>query len=34
MNERKGEFFTPSGNYVFMVGASSDDIRLQQVVKL
>ena len=33
-NERKGEFFTPSGNYVFMVGASSDDIRLQQVVKL
>ena len=33
-NERKCEFFTPSGNYVFMVGASSDDIRLQQVVKL
>lgn len=32
-NERKGEFFTPSGNYVFMVGASSDDIRLQQVGK-
>lgn len=33
-NEKSGEFFTPSGSYVFMVGAASDDIRLQQVVRL
>lgn len=33
-NEREGKFYTPSGDYIFMVGSSSDDIRLQQVVKL
>ena len=33
-DEKDGKFYTPSGNYIFMVGSSSDDIRLQQVVKL
>ena len=33
-DEKNGKFYTPSGNYIFMVGSSSDDIRLQQVVKL
>lgn len=33
-DEKDRKFYTPSGNYIFMVGSSSDDIRLQQVVKL
>lgn len=33
-DEKERKFYTPSGNYIFMVGSSSDDIRLQQVVKL
>ena len=31
-DEKDGKFYTPSGNYIFMVGSSSDDIRLQQVI--
>ncbi len=33
-DEKDGKFYTPSGNYIFMVGSSSDDIRLQQVINL
>ena len=33
-DEEAGKFYTPSGKYVFMVGASSEDIRLQQEVEL
>ena len=33
-DDAKGEFYTPTGNYIFMVGAASDDIRLQKVIKL
>lgn len=33
-DEKAEEFYTPSGNYTFMVGASSDDIRLRQTVQL
>ena len=33
-DEKTGKFYTPSGNYIFMVGSSSDDIRLQQVINL
>lgn len=33
-DEEAGRFCTPSGKYVFMVGASSADIRLQQEVEL
>ena len=33
-SESNSEFYTPEGNYIFLVGASSDDIRLQQVVPI
>lgn len=33
-DDQKKEFYTPSGGYTFMVGASSDDIRLKKVVEL
>lgn len=33
-DEKTSKFVTPTGKYVFMVGASSDDIRLQQEVDL
>lgn len=33
-DERKGEFVCPSGEYTVMVGSSSSDIRLRQVVSL
>ncbi len=32
-DEAKGEFFTPSGDYLFMVGSASDAIQLQQILK-
>lgn len=31
-DQEQGKFQTPSGNYHFMVGSSSDDIRLEQTV--
>lgn len=33
-DEEKGQFYTPAGEYLFMVGAASDAIRLQQTVTL
>lgn len=33
-DEKTSKFVTPEGKYIFMVGASSDDIRLQQEVDL
>ena len=33
-SESNSEFYTPEGNYIFLVGASSEDIRLQQVVPI
>ena len=33
-SENNSEFYTPEGNYIFLVGASSEDIRLQQVVPI
>ena len=33
-NEEKGEFYTPAGDYLFMVGTASDAIQLQQIVTL
>lgn len=33
-DEKKGEFYTPSGDYLFMVGGASDAIHLQQIVTL
>lgn len=32
--DEEGAFVTPSGNYTIMVGASSADIRLQQMIKM
>ena len=33
-NEEEGEFYTPAGDYLFMVGTASDAIQLQQIVTL
>ena len=33
-DEEKGAFYTPAGDYLFMVGTASDGIQLQQVVTL
>lgn len=33
-NEESGEFYTPVGDYLFMVGTASDAIKLQQMVTL
>lgn len=31
-SEENSAFYTPEGNYIFLVGASSEDIRLQQAI--
>ena len=33
-NEEEGKFYTPVGDYQFMVGSASDDIRLQQILQV
>jgi len=33
-DETSSKFITPKGNYLFMIGASSEDIRLQQAIEL
>ena len=33
-DKEEGEFYTPAGDYLFMVGTASDAIQLQQIVTL